>query len=160
MQESKLLGTLLPSMPAMHAILEKIRDKYNIPPVLPEDEQLAETLRAERTPEEWQAVFDDLEWDVRAEVPIVPSAPTNILEGALKIARHVARRQALVLPCQARWRPAQRCADLDLNPACRNSHHPLTTQNICSIMTCGPFLGSPRLLPRRCPKHANASPAL
>ncbi len=86
MQEFKLLGTLLPSMGALRKILERIREKYNIPPVLPEDEQLAETLRAERTPEEWRAVFADLEREIRAEIRIGPPELTKLLEGAVQIA--------------------------------------------------------------------------
>jgi hypothetical protein len=69
MQASKLLGTLLPSIPVMHAILEKIREKYNSPRVLPEHKQLAEILRAERTPEEWRAVFDDLQRKLQGTTP-------------------------------------------------------------------------------------------
>ncbi len=43
MQGSKLLGTWLPSTSVLHAILDKIRRKYNIPEVLPGNKQLAAT---------------------------------------------------------------------------------------------------------------------
>lgn len=85
MQEFKLLGTLLPSMGALRKIVDGIREKYQIPEVLPEDQQLAETLRAERRPEEWRAVFDDLERAIRTEIPIGAPELTKMLEGALKI---------------------------------------------------------------------------
>ena len=41
MIESRPLDTLLPSVPALHAILKRARAKYNVPPKLAENEHLA-----------------------------------------------------------------------------------------------------------------------
>lgn len=85
MQESRLLGTWLPSTPVLHGILDKIRQKYNIPEVLPGNKQLAATLRAERTREEWQAVFDDLEREIRAEIQLLPPELDKMVQGVVEI---------------------------------------------------------------------------
>jgi len=56
MSQVDLLNRLLPSHPELDEMLRKIREKYDIPEVLPEYEQLAETLSQERTIEEWEAI--------------------------------------------------------------------------------------------------------
>jgi len=42
--ETELISKLLPSIPELNKLLRKIREKYNIPEVLPEDEQIAPIL--------------------------------------------------------------------------------------------------------------------
>ncbi|MGA2504019.1 MAG: hypothetical protein ABSG01_08000 [Anaerolineales bacterium] len=42
MQESKLLGTLLPSLPEFASILDTIREKYNLREISPNDEPITE----------------------------------------------------------------------------------------------------------------------
>jgi hypothetical protein len=44
MNETELISKLLPSIPELDELLRRIREKYNIPEVLPEDEQLASIL--------------------------------------------------------------------------------------------------------------------
>jgi hypothetical protein len=80
MQESRLLGIVLPSFPVLRAILDRTREKYSIPPVLPEDAQLSATLRAERTQEEWAAVLDDLERELDAEVFAFPPSLAHLIK--------------------------------------------------------------------------------
>jgi len=65
MSQVDLLNRLLPSIPELNEILTKIRDKYLIPEVLPENEQLVETLFQERTLEEWEAIRQEIENELR-----------------------------------------------------------------------------------------------
>ena len=52
MQESNLLGNLLPTIHELYELIKAIREKYNIPLILPDDAQLAVTLAEERTTDE------------------------------------------------------------------------------------------------------------
>jgi HEPN domain-containing protein len=61
MNEISLLSKLLPSTPELDELLRKIREKYNIPSILPENVQLAETLSQERTVEEWEGIRQEIE---------------------------------------------------------------------------------------------------
>jgi len=55
MSETKLLGILLPNIPELQEFLGTIRKKYNIPPILPENVQLAEGLiRSLKEEDTWQ----------------------------------------------------------------------------------------------------------
>jgi DNA-directed RNA polymerase specialized sigma24 family protein len=75
----------LPSTPILHAILDKIRQKCNIPEVLPENKRLVESLRAERTAEEWKAVFNDLEQEIRSEIQPLPPEFEKIVQGGAEL---------------------------------------------------------------------------
>jgi hypothetical protein len=44
MKESELLGRLLPGHPDIIPIIEKIREKYQIPPINPEDDDITQLL--------------------------------------------------------------------------------------------------------------------
>ena len=61
MSQVDLLKKLLPSISELNEILTKIREKHNIPPVLPEHKQLIETLSQERTLKEWEAIRQEIE---------------------------------------------------------------------------------------------------
>ena len=65
MSQVDLLNRLLPSIPEVNEILTKIREEHNIPPVSPEHEQLIETLSQERTLEEWEAIRQEIEDELR-----------------------------------------------------------------------------------------------
>jgi len=84
--ESRLLGIVLPSFPVLRAILDRIREKYDIPPVLPENAQLIETLRAERSQEEWAAVLADLERELDAEVFAFPPQLAQLIQRGTEFA--------------------------------------------------------------------------
>ena len=68
--ENRLLGILLPSIDGLREILQAVREKYNIPEVLPENVQLAETLFQERTLEEWMAISGEIEAELREKFSI------------------------------------------------------------------------------------------
>jgi hypothetical protein len=60
MKESKLLGKLLPGHPDIFPIIENIREKYQIPPVNPEDDDITQLLLTNyEIP--WDAVRRDIE---------------------------------------------------------------------------------------------------
>jgi len=73
MSETKFLGILLLDIPELQEILSTIREKHNTPPVLPENVQLAKTLFEERTAEEWRAIRDEIESELRVKIPLVPA---------------------------------------------------------------------------------------
>jgi hypothetical protein len=90
MNVSKLLNKLLPSSEVVNTILGKIKDKYNIPEVLPENAQLAETLLAERTPDEWRTILEDLENELRVELQLLPPDLEISLQGLTEMAKRSA----------------------------------------------------------------------
>jgi hypothetical protein len=73
MSQVDLLNRLLPSIPELNEILMKIRKKYLIEKVLPENEQLAEIILQQRTIEEWEAIRQDIENELRAWIQPVTS---------------------------------------------------------------------------------------
>src|ERR1700690_814832 len=90
MPVSELLNKLLPSSGVLNTILKKIKNKYNIPDVLPENEQLAETLLAERTPNEWGAIREDIEKELRIELQLLPPDLEITLQGLTEMAKQSA----------------------------------------------------------------------
>jgi hypothetical protein len=60
MSQADLLSILVPSIPELNEILKKIREKHNFPEVLPEHEQLIETLFQERTLSAWEAIREGI----------------------------------------------------------------------------------------------------
>ena len=76
MLESKLLGTLLPSHPDLFPILERIREKYLIPEIPPDDDELIEILSANEI--DWQAVRKEIEQEVRTNENILPESMRKI----------------------------------------------------------------------------------
>src|SRR5262245_11240211 len=60
-EELGILSRLLPSLPKLKEMFQKIRRKHQIPEVLPENEQLAETLAQERTLEKWETMRQEIE---------------------------------------------------------------------------------------------------
>jgi len=65
MSQVELLGKLLPSLPELEEMLRKIREKYDIPEVLLEDEQLVEILKSSDF-YDWPAIRQEIENRLRA----------------------------------------------------------------------------------------------
>jgi len=65
MSQVELLGKLLPSLPELEEMLRKIREKYDIPEVLLEDEQLVELLKSSVF-YDWPAIRQEIENRLRA----------------------------------------------------------------------------------------------
>ena len=64
MKESEFLGTLLPSHPDFLPIVQTIREKYNLPEIIPDDEPITEIyLGDEMIP--FEVVRKDIESLVR-----------------------------------------------------------------------------------------------
>jgi hypothetical protein len=59
-QQAKLFGSF-PNIPEINDILTRVRGKHNIPEVLPEHEQLVESLFQERTLEQWETIRQEIE---------------------------------------------------------------------------------------------------
>jgi hypothetical protein len=78
MSQVELLSRLLPSLEEVDEILTKIREKYLIEKVLPENEQLAEIILQQRTIEEWEAVRQEIENELRAWIQPVTSWQISI----------------------------------------------------------------------------------
>jgi hypothetical protein len=68
MKESELLGKLLPGHPDILPIIENIREKYQIPPINPEDDDITQLLLTnDEIP--WDAVRRDIDDQVH-EIPL------------------------------------------------------------------------------------------
>lgn len=83
MREDKLFGKLLPSHPDLLPILQRIREKYNIPEIAPGDETLAEILGAENEID-LEALHQDIESELRKIPELLPEgtdAIYKILQG-------------------------------------------------------------------------------
>jgi hypothetical protein len=78
MSQVELLSRLLPSLEEVDEILTKIREKYLLEKVLPENEQLAEIILQQRTIEEWEAVRQEIENELRAWIQPVTSWQISI----------------------------------------------------------------------------------
>ena len=64
-QQAELFGNLTPNIPEINDILKRVREKHNIPEVLPEHEQLVESLFQERTLDEWETIRQEIEDELR-----------------------------------------------------------------------------------------------
>jgi len=64
MQRS-LLEALIPSFPQVHEIIVAIRKRHNIDVVLRGDHEMIKTVEAQKTPEEWKEVLQDVEKELR-----------------------------------------------------------------------------------------------
>lgn len=77
MQESKLLGTLLPAHPDIQPILWTIRQKYGIPDVIPGDDSSREySLSGDII--DWNAVREELDFRIRFESNMIPPEVARI----------------------------------------------------------------------------------
>lgn len=65
MKESELLGKLLPGHPDIFPIIQNIREKYQIPPIDPENSDITDLLITEYEID-WEAVKQDIEKQVNA----------------------------------------------------------------------------------------------
>lgn len=83
MLESELLGTLLPTHPDLFPIVEKIREKYLIPEVSPDHDELTEILLANDI--DWQAVRRDIEREVKANEDLLPASIKKIYDESKKL---------------------------------------------------------------------------
>jgi hypothetical protein len=79
MQKTDLLSRLLPSIPEIHKILLTIREKYDLPEVLPENEQLAQLL-LESEFYDWEAIRKDIENELRTWFQPVSSDLDNTVQ--------------------------------------------------------------------------------
>src|SRR5271157_4517157 len=84
--QKTLLDTLLPSTDVLRGILDRIREKYNIPEVMPENEQLAELLQSNDF-YDWKAIRDDLEKELRKELQLLlPQELPMLFQGFMEMA--------------------------------------------------------------------------
>ena len=77
MKESELLGKLMPGHPDILPIIENIRDKYNIPPMNPEDD--IDVILLTRDDIDWDAVHQDIERQVQ-NVRLLDDKTDNYLQ--------------------------------------------------------------------------------
>lgn len=80
MKQSELLGTLLPGHPDFFPIIKNIREKYQIPEILPEDEDFANILLTNNEID-WQSVRADIEQQIRANEEILPPFTGMLYKG-------------------------------------------------------------------------------
>jgi hypothetical protein len=78
MKQSELLGTLMPGNPVIFPIIENIREKYGIPEIRPEDEDMTEVLLTSDI--DWESVHRDIEAQVR-EIPLYEDKQAVALQG-------------------------------------------------------------------------------
>jgi hypothetical protein len=78
MSQVELLSRLLPSIPELNEILTKIREKYLIEEVRPENKELVESISQQLTLEGWEAVRQDIENELRAWIQPVTSWQISI----------------------------------------------------------------------------------
>jgi hypothetical protein len=64
MKQIDLLGRLMPSIPEVKDMLGKVREKYDLPEVLPENEQLAKLLLSSEF-YDWEVIRRDIEIELR-----------------------------------------------------------------------------------------------
>ena len=69
---AKLLGIRILGNQEILDILLPIMNKYQIPKILSENQELSETVLAERTPEEWMSIQDEIEHQLRERMNIIP----------------------------------------------------------------------------------------
>ena len=82
MKEIELLGKLLPGHPDIFPIIQNIREKYQIPPVEPEDD-ITEILLT-RDDIDWDAVKRDIDTQVR-DIPFFDEKQEAFLQGIRKL---------------------------------------------------------------------------
>jgi hypothetical protein len=78
MEINKLLGKLTPAHPDCIPIIETIRNKYNIPEILPGDETLAEMLGSEAEID-FEAMRADIEKELRQTPDLIPKETQNLI---------------------------------------------------------------------------------
>jgi hypothetical protein len=79
MNQVELLSRLVPSIPEVKNILRTVREKHNIPEVLPENEQLAQLL-LESEFYDWEAIRQDIENELRGWFQPVSSDLDNAVQ--------------------------------------------------------------------------------
>lgn len=78
MNEAELLGEPFPSHPDVIPIIKNIREKYQIPPIDPEDEDITELLLTNYEID-WEAVRRDIETQVK-NIPLFEGAEVNYIQ--------------------------------------------------------------------------------
>ena len=81
MKEFELFGHLLPSHPDIFPILQKVREKYQIPEIRPEDDGFIETLLTEYEID-WHEVRQEIEQELKASDAWIPEGIRKIYKGA------------------------------------------------------------------------------
>jgi hypothetical protein len=83
MKESELLGKLLPGHPDISPIIENIREKYGIPPIDPENQDITELLLTNYEID-WEAVRQDIEEQVK-NVTLFDDAAISYIQSLKKL---------------------------------------------------------------------------
>lgn len=82
MKESELLGKLMPGHPDILPIIQKIREKYQIPEVRPEDD--IDEILLTRDDIDWEAVRQDIETQVQS-VQLFEDQAATYIQGIRKL---------------------------------------------------------------------------
>ncbi len=80
MSQVELISRLLPSIPELNEILTKIRRDYLIEEVLPENKALIESTSQQYTVEEWEAIRQEIEDELRAWFQSKSAALVNVVK--------------------------------------------------------------------------------
>jgi hypothetical protein len=94
-QETKLLGTLLPSSPAFLPIIQRLRERYGLPEVGPHDDPIEELFLDGES-----EALEDFRGEIRGLVQEAPDLLPPAISKSLKDARAFVGR-----PLDAPWLP-------------------------------------------------------
>jgi hypothetical protein len=79
MKETELFSSLLPSHPDLLPIIKRIREKYNIPEIDPDDFGMKEILLSDNDID-WQSVLQEIEVQIRNIPELLPSSIKPLLK--------------------------------------------------------------------------------